>query len=110
LDGNERGETVKTRKIDEKHHAELINFKGEPTIVLAKTTNGTIIPEDEPTILFRGRDRLAVPMLEFYYQLCKNDGATDYQLGTMDFMINKFKQFSVDNPQTMKQPGITRGL
>jgi len=90
------------RKIDEKHHIENDQ--------IIKTTNGTIIPETEPTILFRGRDRLATPMLEFYYQLCKNDGATDYQLGTMQKMIDKFKQFSVDNPQTMKQPGITRGL
>lgn len=90
------------RKIDEKHHIE-----GDQ---IFKTTNGTIIPLTEPTILFRGRDRLAVPMLEFYRALCKNDGANDYQLGTMDIMINRFKQFGIDNPQTMKQPGITKGL
>ena len=42
------------RKIDEKHHASVIMFRGNPTVVLVKTTNGSIIPETEPTILFRG--------------------------------------------------------
>ncbi len=36
------------------------------------------IPLDEPTILYRGRDRLATPMLTFYRELCVDDGATEY--------------------------------
>lgn len=96
------------RKIDEKHHASVIMFRGNPTVVLVKTTNGSIIPETEPTILFRGRDKLAVPMLEYYTLLCS--GATDYQLDTMQIMIDRFKKFARDNPETMKQPGITKGL
>ena len=57
-----------------------------------------------------GRDKLAVPMLEYYALLCRNDGATDYQLDTMQIMIDRFKKFARDNPETMKQPGITKGL
>jgi hypothetical protein len=91
--------------IDDKHHLE-----GE-TIV--KTGNGVPIDlEKEPVILFRGRDKLALPMLEFYRELCIKDikdGCTDYQLATMDNRIRLFKEFA-DTSETMKQPGVTRGL
>jgi hypothetical protein len=59
------------RQIDMKHHVE-----GDRII---KTTNGQEIPENEPTILFRGRDHLALPMLTYYRQLCIDDGCTDMQ-------------------------------
>lgn len=89
------------RRIDEKHHIE-----GGKII---KTTNGTEVPESEPTILFRGRDHLALPMLEHYRELCVEDGCTDYQLESMDKMIAAFEKFAEENPKTMKQPGVTRG-
>jgi hypothetical protein len=76
---------------------------------IIKTTNQQRIPDDEPTILFRGRDYLALPMLKYYRQLCVNDGSTDFQLSSMDVMIQRFEQFATDHPQIMKQPGITRG-
>lgn len=91
------------RKIDLKHH---INEKGE----IVKTGNGVVVPDHEPLILFRGRDRLAVPMLRAYRQLCIDDGCNDFQLGQIDELIGRFVKFAEDNPQTMKQPGITRGL
>ena len=97
-----RSEDEKLTKIDDKHHLE-----GE-TIV--KTGNGVPIDlEKEPVILFRGRDKLALPMLEFYRQLCINDGCTDYQLATMGNRIRLFKEFA-NTSETMKQPGVTRGL
>ncbi len=89
------------RRIDEKHHIE-----GEKII---KTTNGQEVPETEPTILFRGRDKLALPMLRFYRALCVADGCNDFQLSSMDKMIGAFEDFAAESP-TMKQPGITRGL
>lgn len=89
------------RKIDEKHHIE-----GEKII---KTSNGQEIPDNEPVILFRGRDKLALPMLEYYRQLCIAHDCTDYQMDSIRKMIDKFKQFAETSP-TMKQPGITRGL
>ncbi len=89
-------------KIDGKHHLE-----GE-TIV--KTGNGQSIDLSiEPVILFRGRDKLALPMLEYYRQMCVADGCTEYQLKTMDDRIRLFREFAESSP-TMKQPGITRGL
>jgi hypothetical protein len=91
------------RKIDLKHH---IDEKGR----IVKTGNGVPIPEAEPLILFRGRDRLAVPLLTAYRQLCIADGCNDFQLGQIDELIQRFRTFAEANPQTMKQPGSTRGL
>ncbi len=64
------------RRIDEKHH-----ISGEKII---KTTNGQEVPETEPTILFRGRDKLALPLLRIYRVLCVADGCNDFQLASMD--------------------------
>ena len=102
---NSKKETNMTmvRKIDLKHH---IDDKGQ----IIKTGNGVPIPEEEPLILFRARDRLAVPMLRAYRELCIADGCNDFQLGQIDELITRFVTFASANPQVMKQPGITRGL
>jgi hypothetical protein len=91
-------------RIDEKHHLEIRD--NVPMIV--KSGNGEPIPLEEPRILFRGRDRLALPMLEYYRQLCVADGCTEYQLSSVDRMITEFKDFA-EAATTMKQPGSTRG-
>lgn len=90
------------RIIDLKHH---IDEEGR----IVKTGNDVPIPDDEPLILFRGRDRLAVAMLEYYRELCFNDGCNGFQLGQVDELIRKFREFAEISP-TMKQPGVTRGL
>lgn len=91
------------RHIDLKHH---IDDKGQ----IVKTGNGVPIPAEEPLILFRGRDRLALPLLLAYERFCIEDGCNDFQLGQIRELVGKFKDFADANPQTMKQPGITRGL
>lgn len=93
------------RRIDEKHHL-AIGADREPIIV--KTTNGQSIPSDEPIILFRGRDKLAVKMLKYYRDLCVDDGCTPFQLESMNKMIGEFQDFA-DTSSTMKQPGSTSG-
>lgn len=100
-------------RIDEKHHLE-IRGEGEGPLThhvrpcIVKTGNGEEIPDNEPRILFRGRDRLALPMLKYYRQLCVADGCTDYQTESIDRMIAEFQEFA-DLSTTMKQPGSTRG-
>lgn len=91
------------RHIDLKHH---INDQGQ----IVKTGNGVVVPDDEPLILFRGRDYLALPLLLKYREMCVNDGCTDYQLKSIDELLERFAKFARENPKTMKQPGITRGL
>lgn len=90
------------RQIDLKHH---VDEHGQ----IVKTGNNVAISLDEPLILFRARDRLAVPLLSAYRQLCTDDGCNDFQLGQIDELIKRFMTFASANPQTMKQPGITRG-
>jgi hypothetical protein len=91
------------RKIDLKHH---VDEKGQ----IVKTGNGTVIEESEPTILFRGRDYLSLPLLLKYRELCVRDGCNEHQLEQIDGMIDRFAKFAQENPGVMKQPGITRGL
>lgn len=91
------------RQIDLKHH---ITSDGR----LIKSGNGVEIPADEPLILFRGRDYLALPLLMEYRRLCVADGCNDFQMGQVDALIEKFKTFAKENPGVMKQPGVTRGL
>jgi hypothetical protein len=99
-------------RIDEKHHLEIRLHDREDQDscypVIVKSGNGEPIPLEEPRILFRGRDRLALPLLRVYRQMCADDGATDYQLNSMDVMIKEFEDFAATSP-TMKQPGSTRG-
>jgi len=90
------------KRIDNKHS---ITSDG----VIIKTSNGVPIPEHEPRILFRGRDRLALPMLYHYRNLCIQDGATDYQLETLNGMIEEFEKFRIMFPTVMKQPGSSKG-
>ena len=93
------------RRIDSKYHAEGI-FECD----LIKTTNGMIVPTDEPTFLFRGRDYLAAPALRHYATICGADSATDWQMSGLKKTIEEFETFARNNPQRMKQPGVTRGL
>lgn len=90
------------RKLDNKFHIE-----GEQII---KTSNGQPIPEDEPLFLIRGRDYLALPLLEHYRRLSEQDDCTEYHLEGLSKRIEEFRRFATANPQVMKQPGITRGL
>lgn len=103
------------KRIDNKHSMLVVRDNvtdslGTPYLA-KRLENGTFqaIPEEEPVILFRARDKLALPMLEYYRQLCKLDGCTDFQLASMDDMIRRFREFA-DTSDTMKQPGITRGM
>lgn len=90
------------RQIDPKFHTD-----GNQII---KTSNGDVVPEDEPLIVFRARDYLALPLLHYYASLSRLDGCTDFHLDGINNRIRAFEQFQKEHPERMKQPGITRGL
>lgn len=90
------------KRIDNKH-----SVTDNGTII--KTSNGSPIPDHEPKILFRGRDKLAIPMLQFYLGLCIQDGCTQYQEESMRSMIKEFENFRDSFSASMKQPGSTSG-
>jgi len=89
------------RRIDPKFHIE-----GDQII---KTSNGDPIPEDEPLMLFRARDRNALAVLYEYRRLCVLDGCNDFQMDGIHNRILAFEKFRDTQSERMKQPGITRG-
>lgn len=89
------------RRIDPKFHIEDDN--------IVKTSNGDPIPDDEPIMLFRARDRNALNMLHYYATLCMEDGCNDFQMEGIKNRIDAFEKFKQCHSDRMKQPGITRG-
>ena len=75
---------------------------------IVKVSNGEEIPHDEPLILFRAKDRLAVSMLHKYLSLCIDDGCTPEHLNGVVERIAAFARFASEHPERMKQPGCTR--
>ncbi len=92
---------AKTRRIDGKFHVEGSQ--------IVKTSNGEVVPEDEPLFILRARDRLALPILKIYEQLSIVDGCNDYHFRALDESVKLFEQFRILNPERMKQPSVTRG-
>lgn len=76
---------------------------------IIKTSNGDPIPHDEPLLILRARDRLAIPILKIYQELAKVDGCNDWFLGEQDVTLKQFEDFAREHPERMKQPGVTRG-
>ena len=105
-------------RIDDKHSIIVpigpdgTDHNSDP-LIAKRTTDGNFIPipTNEPVILFRARDKLAVPMLKHYRELCRQDGCTDFQLASMNGMIDRFEAFASDRNTAgkMKQPGCTKG-
>ncbi len=100
------------RQIDPKYSIQLVRSgegveHEESQIVNA---SGVPIPPEEPLMLFRARDRLALRMLRYYRQLAVEDGCTEFHLQGIDNRIAAFTDFVRKYPEKMKQPGITRGL
>jgi hypothetical protein len=77
---------------------------------LIKRSNEDPVPEDEPVFILRARDHLAVAAIEYYERLSLADGCNDYHQGGMVRVIAAFKEWAAQNPDKMKQPGVTRGL
>jgi hypothetical protein len=98
------------RRIDLKHHIDTAGrlMKSELAPDGGPTGEGQEIPLEEPTILFRARDKLALPMLKHYRQLCIDAGCTDFQRQQMDTLVMRFTQWA-ETSSAMKMPGSTQG-
>ena len=94
-----------TLTLDPKYHVAAVG----DDLRVVKTSNGVAIPPDEPLILFRARDRLALEALKAYRAACVADGCNDYHLAGIDNRIAEFARFQILSPDAMKQPGATRG-
>lgn len=68
--------------------------------------SGEPIPDDEPVILFRARDRHTIELLAIYKAM---SGDPHHQRAIQD-RIDEFRAFQEANPQRVKEPGITRHI
>lgn len=88
-----------------------VDNDGNPQAQIVKIRTGEPIPPDEPLILFRARDRLALTGALYPYQTaCIADGCVPEHLDGIRNRINAFNKFKIEQSERMKQPGITRGL
>jgi hypothetical protein len=71
------------------------------------TTERKEIPEDEPVIVLRAQDELAVEAIDFYRRRCDEEGAGDEHLAAIDKTAQAFEAWQRDHrtklPDT--QPG-----
>jgi hypothetical protein len=77
--------------------------------MIIKVSDGSVIPEDEPLILFRARDKLAVTMMEHYLSLCRDAGCDPGQLELMHRRIADFLAWQKENEAVMKRPSSEPG-
>jgi hypothetical protein len=90
------------RNIDRKYR---INDAGQ----IAKISDGTPVGEDEPLILFRARDSLAVPMMTHYAALCTAAGSDPGQLELLHRRIADFLAWQRKHVALMKGPSSEPG-
>jgi len=91
--------------IDSKYHIDDEGPGGQLRIV--KTRNNQPIPDDEPVVLFRARDNLALYTLRIYRILCLVNDCTEYQVMAVEKLIEKFEHFANRHNDRMKQPGCS---
>ena len=60
--------------------------------------------DQEPTMLFHGKNRLAVPLLVYYRTLCREDGCAVEVLQHVDAIISDFEAYRDAHPELMTQP------
>jgi hypothetical protein len=77
---------------------------------IVKTLTGAEVPANEPLFLLRARDHNALPTLRAYQNICLQDMCLAEHIVGIENMIREFEKFEKENPHSMKQPGITRGL
>jgi hypothetical protein len=68
--------------------------------------SGEPIPDDEPVIIFRARDRHALPLLMFYQSLVSDP----HHVCAVQDRINEFQAFIDEFPERVKEPGVTRHI
>ena len=66
--------------------------------------DGTPIPDDEPLILFRAKDKLLPQVLENYKKLCQDAGCQPQQVESLGPLVQQIKDWQAANPDKVKLP------
>jgi hypothetical protein len=62
--------------------------------------SGEEIPDNEPVMIFRARDKNAAPMIAYYMKLCTDENHRK----VVKERLHHFVDFSHTNPYQMKEP------
>jgi hypothetical protein len=62
------------------------------------------IPDDEPVIVFRARDKLTCPLLSAYYELCKKAGSPARHLELIEGTYTVFADWQEANTDKVRTP------
>lgn len=66
--------------------------------------SGETIPDDEPVMIFRARDKNAALMIAYYAKLCSDPE----HKAVVKERLHDFVDFSHANPERMKEPDTDR--
>lgn len=72
------------------------------------TTEHGDIPEDEPVIVFRARDKITCEMLGIYWNLCKDAGSPKRHLDLIKETHDTFVSWQKANPDKVRTPDSER--
>ena len=66
--------------------------------------DGTPIPDDEPLILFRAKDKLLPQVIENYKMLCQDAGCQPQQVESLGPLVQQVKDWQTANAGKVKLP------
>lgn len=72
------------------------------------TTEHGDIPDDEPVIVFRARDRLVPPMLDEYLQLCRDEGSPQRHLDLVTKAMHQIIDWQREHQDRVRTPDSER--
>jgi hypothetical protein len=72
------------------------------------TTEHGDIPDDEPVIVFRARDRNVPAMLDFYMQLCDENGSPARHIELVEGSKRQIVAWQTDNRGEVRTPDSER--
>jgi hypothetical protein len=81
-----------------------IDRKYATTGDIIRKLDNSVLPPDEPLILFRGRDRLLPQMLDYYMSLKVEVGSTKERFNVLQSDIDAIKQWQNSHPDRLRTP------
>lgn len=66
--------------------------------------DGTLVPIDEPLIMFRGKDKLLPELLQHYQQQCQQAGSPAGQVESLQELIDTITEWQANNQDKLKIP------
>lgn len=90
------------RKLNDMYH---INDE----LRLVKTSNGQVVPDDEPLFVVRGRDATAHLVVANYIALCSAYEVPEDRIEQLYGVLRGFIVYLAKHQELIKVPGVTHG-